>query len=1130
MAIREQLIIEYEQSFRALQSEIDSLQAQIQSGTAIDFELGDAENEIRDVKSSLEGLQDSAGEVNLEFNGDEVVTEIEAVVSSAAGLGDIDIPPIDVPTEEFAMGAEAAEELGDKFDELGLDAEELTAKFAQNLPAGAQVAVNALLSINPAVAATAAAFGALAVLGTQFESVANEIQIATGATGSSLDGLTESALNISEEVPASMAVTADSVGILNTFLGSTETELESLSIAVIDVSRLLGEDATSNAQNFAQTLNLFGVPAQEGVENLDLLFAATQKYGIGLGELLGSLESAGGIFQAVGLDLEQSTTLIGQFNLAGLGASESQAALTQVIARSEDTGRSFNEVLLDLQTSIQNAATEQDAFNIGIDAFGTRSGVAFSQAIRSGVIDLQALSGQLGDTNGLIAQTASDTETAGQSFRESLSTIVNALEPIATATIGVVNAVAGAIASLPDFAVQLGAIAVAAGAVAFAFNPLAGAVAAAVLAFSAFGEILETDLDRTLQSVAEGTDAYTSSLLAGLPANEETELAISGLIDKYNELALATGDAAVVADDLVGQSQLRVFYAELDDAAKEVVDDLIEASGGVSEFNEALVESAEDGIPRLGGAMGVLIDRYGQGSERAQILTDSLNGLIGAQQEQLASSEEEARVRFTINDGLTAYEERVRVVAFALRDAGTSVTPFIDAQNVVNQQIIDFQLVAGDSVVAVEEYAGAIGAIGDGLGDVLSIDFDINEFLGQQVAEARAQVEGIFGDPFTPRIKDEDFEAYLDRVAELQASIASEQLNLLKLEAELDEDEFANFLDIIEELGPEAARAFTEDFADAIGSEDFNELRDKLFEAVANEELATKLAATIAAAKVSPIPVDIDLSAEELTTLANQALELDANINYSTEELEQLLEETYNINAIVNLDDSEADAFENRTLQVAGVLSLNSDIDAFLDNLQAAFDANPINITPAGVGAEDGAYFGTDGVRYFDRGGFMAWNPGPGVPFAIPGGGMGIMGESHRGPEVAEYGPNGLAIVGPYHDDNLTMRRLEGAGINLGPAYVDRFLSSLPRIEPIVSQQFQMPHMNTAPIVSELAAMRSEHGAQLAVISNELRDIKQNSRQLPAIAGNTDDTANATRTLADRRPARTGSTLSKVRA
>jgi len=105
---------------------------------------------------------------------------------------------------------------------------------------------------------------------------------------------------------------------------------------------LLGEDVVQNSEDFAQVLNLFGVSAADGATQLDALFVATQKYGIGLGPLLTQLETSGSLFSSFDLSLTQSADLIGQFNRAGLQASQAGQALQQFIRGvSEDSGAAY---------------------------------------------------------------------------------------------------------------------------------------------------------------------------------------------------------------------------------------------------------------------------------------------------------------------------------------------------------------------------------------------------------------------------------------------------------------------------------------------------------------------------------------------------------------------------------------------------------------------------------------------------------------------------------------------------------------------------------------------------------------------------------------------------------------------
>jgi len=199
------------------------------------------------------------------------------------------------------------------------------------------------------------------VVGEQFAGASRDISVATGATGEALDDLNGSFETVlSTATAADFSDTSAQIGILNTFLGSTGTELESLA-------------------------NLFGIAANEGASELDGLFVATQLYGISLSSLLTQLETSGSLFSSFGLSLGESADLIGQFNRAGLQASQAGQALQQYIRSvSEDSG-DLTTALADVQQEILGATTDTEAFTIATEAFGARGGVQFATAIRSGI-------------------------------------------------------------------------------------------------------------------------------------------------------------------------------------------------------------------------------------------------------------------------------------------------------------------------------------------------------------------------------------------------------------------------------------------------------------------------------------------------------------------------------------------------------------------------------------------------------------------------------------------------------------------------------------------------------------------------------------------------------------------------
>ena len=434
----------------------------------------------------------------------------------------------------------------------------------------------------------------------------------------------------------------------------------------------------------------------------------------------------------------------------------------------------------------------------------------------------------------------------------------------------------------------------------------------------------------------------------------------------------------------------------------------------------------------------------------------------------------------------TVVNRRARDVSVALANELDAQIKAYEAAGVAREALAA-ETAAGEIRAFQDAFAAAefgipdfLSSAGDGFGAILAADLDFS-VLDTQLADARGRVAGLFGKPFAPVIEDEDFEAYLVRVAELRAEALAGQLDLLQLEDQLTEEQFGFVVGLFEDLGPEAAREFVGQFADTIGTEDFDPIVQQIEDSIGGAALESKINGVLAQAQLRDVPVDVTLNESELQALGAATIGLDAALALDTEALVALLEEDYNLRIVADVDDSQVDALENRQINLEGVLSIGN-LDAFLANLQAEFEAGIDFSFIPGAGAAAGGAFDEGGVQFMRDGGFIANRPGPGVPFRF-GGRRFRAGEDGRGPENVEFGPQGMAVVGAYHDGALSVERLASTG-------------TLDRMEPVLRQRWgldsepstQVIVMDDSATVRELASVKSELAAmagQLAAMDKK---------------------------------------------
>lgn len=281
------------------------------------------------------------------------------------------------------------------------------------------------------VAAGAAA--GLAKIGGDFDQAFDQIAIGTGAVGDDLEALKADFKGALAETPADMDMVADAMTQLNTLTGATGETLQELTVGVSEASRMLGEDGTANAEAFGRAMTQWQIPAEEGQDQLDALFKATQDYGVSLGGITSHLNEYGSVLDNAGFSMEESAALFGSLESSGLSVSRVMPGLNKAFRDWAGEGKNVQDELAKTINEIEGAESSTEALAVATEVFGAEGAQRMTSAIRSGAIELDDLSGALGGAEGLIGETAEQTD----SWQEKLSKLKNeglvAVEPLASA-------------------------------------------------------------------------------------------------------------------------------------------------------------------------------------------------------------------------------------------------------------------------------------------------------------------------------------------------------------------------------------------------------------------------------------------------------------------------------------------------------------------------------------------------------------------------------------------------------------------------------------------------------------------------------------------------------------------------
>ena len=265
-----------------------------------------------------------------------------------------------------------------------------------------------------------AAFAAVRA-GETIDGAMRTIAVGTGATGAALEGLKESFSAVFREVPQSAATVATVLADLNTVTAATGPTLEHLAVALLDSARVLGEEAAPNALKFARTLEQFAIPAEHGVEVLDMFFATAQRTGAGMGDLIGQAGTFAVVLKNVGFSLDESVALFGELSKGSIEVTRVMPGLNAAFRRWAGEGLDAKAMLVETIEAMRSAASRTESLNIATQAFGAEGASRLNDAVLEGKLNLEAMETAVDGTAGAIAEASEGTET----FSEHLATLRN---------------------------------------------------------------------------------------------------------------------------------------------------------------------------------------------------------------------------------------------------------------------------------------------------------------------------------------------------------------------------------------------------------------------------------------------------------------------------------------------------------------------------------------------------------------------------------------------------------------------------------------------------------------------------------------------------------------------------------
>lgn len=309
-------------------------------------------------------------------------------------------------------------------------------------------AVNGLSMIGGSLVVGALSTGAAAVAGLgmsswtageQIDEAMDIIQIGTGAVGDALDGLRGTFNNVFSSIPTDANLAATAISGLNTRLGMTGPMLETSSIQLLEMSRLLGGDVQANAGLFARVMGDWAVPLKDNGLLLDKVFVASQATGVGVEKLMSNLVQFGAPMRNMNFEIDEAIALFAKWEKEGVNAELVMGSLRIAAGQFASANIPLRDGLNQTFDSIKNATSESEALSIAMGVFGARAAGDMSVAIREGRFDIEDLVNVLGNAEGAIVKTSDATADWPEHWRTIGNTMTVQLDPIGD----VLRAIAG---------------------------------------------------------------------------------------------------------------------------------------------------------------------------------------------------------------------------------------------------------------------------------------------------------------------------------------------------------------------------------------------------------------------------------------------------------------------------------------------------------------------------------------------------------------------------------------------------------------------------------------------------------------------------------------------------------------
>jgi len=393
----------------------------------------------------------------------------------------------------------------------------------------------------------------------QFENGMTKVLAVTGASAGEIRRLTEEAKHLGETTQFTARQVADLQLVLGR-KGFDTTAIIEMQGAILDLALATGEDLSLAAETVSTSINAFQLDASEAARVANTLASAAANSSIQLSTFATAFGHAGASANAVGIDLEELSAMMGVLMDNGIKASKAGTGLRKIFMKLSEDGTDFTEVLdlatqgeMGLQRAMKLAGVTA-ANQLLILANNKNKVAELTKEYRTNKTRLSEMAKLMGGTafaKVKIMQSAIEGLKIefGGILADYLFPIIDGVKELANKFSNLDSKTKKMIITGAAFAAVAGPMLLGIGALLALVNPLAIAVMGLAGAFAVLS--VESQDHRTdLEKEQDELEALVSLVYAAAEGTDERTTAIQNLQDKYPDFLKNLGDEKTSNENL----------------------------------------------------------------------------------------------------------------------------------------------------------------------------------------------------------------------------------------------------------------------------------------------------------------------------------------------------------------------------------------------------------------------------------------------------------------------------------------------------------------------------------------------------------------------------------------------------